>query len=243
MSENTFVPVVIKRPNAAPFIAQVENNLKTLRAIVEGHTRQTVIGNDGHCRFVAISRLGDDGELNMVIDGVAMLGPIVVSKIDPTGQKIGLTEDECAKWIERLDKLCIPQQPESSSIAADETSEHATRTINDRHSIQLVPSCLTDEEGQSLTPEQVIERMAKSVGMEFKHVPLTDQNVYGSALVVLESQGVNYSVIDEASMLLDMPDQGETKCERERFVRIIEITKIDNDDAKEIFPHLGSDED
>jgi hypothetical protein len=177
-----------------------------------------------------VTRFDDEGELNFVIEGAAFFGPAIFTKLDPSGNRIDLTEQECEEWIGYINKLVqhtTEGQPESVERAKPE------RIINDKHSIQIVPADATDTEtGNPLTPEQLIERMAEQWGIEFEHVPLTDQNVYGAALVVIESS-IEYTVADEETMLLNIGEGGAPY-----YLRVIEITKIENEEAREQFPHI-----
>ncbi len=229
--------VILKRPGEDPVVEQIENNPASLReAVIDSVTKQTFIANDGRNRFAFVTRKSDEGDLNFIIDGATFFGPAIFIKIDPTGKRISLTEEECEEWLGYIGKLNM-RPAEDRPVFADRPKPG--RIINDSHSIQIVPAGLTDDEtGNVLTPEQVIERMAEQWGIEFEHVPVTDQNVYGSALVVIESSGVEYTVTDEATMLLCI---GEKKIES--YLRVIEITKIEGEGALEIFPHLGAHKD
>lgn len=231
--------VILKRPGEDPVVDQIENNPASLReAVLDSITKQTFIANDGRNRFAFVTRKRDEGDLNFIIDGATFFGPAIFIKIDPTGKRISLTEDECEEWLGYIGKLNVRHATEDRPDSADRPKPQ--RIINDRHSIQLIPTGMTDtESGNALTPEQTIERMAEQWKIEFEHVPVTDQNVYGAALVVIESAGVEYTVIDEASMLLKFLGDDETP-ERDYHLRVIEITKIEGEGAKEIFPHRGA---
>ena len=227
--------VIIKKPSEDPSVEQIHNDASTLRALViDSHTKKTVIANDGRNRFVFITRKDEQGELNLVVKDASFFGPAIFTKLDPSGNRIDLTEDECEEWLDYIGKLNVQHAAEDRSESIERPKPE--RIINDKHSIQIVPAGMTDTEtGNPLTPEQVIEGMAEQWGIEFEHVPLTDQNVYGAALVVIESSGVEYTVIDEATMLLAIGDK-----KTESYLRVIEITKIENEEAREQFPHLGS---
>lgn len=226
--------VILKRPGEDPIVEQIENNPASLRhAVLEGVTKQTTIANNGHSRFAFVTRRDNQGDLNFVIEGATFFGPAVFVKLDPLGNRVSLTEEECEEWLGYIGKLSFPhatkERPESVEKSKPE------RIINDSHSIQIVPADITDvETGNRLTPEQVIEGMAEQWGIEFEHVPISEQNVYGAALVVIESSGVEYTVVDEATMLLAIGD-----AEVQSYLRVIEITKIEGEDALEHFPHRG----
>ncbi len=212
------ITCIVKKPGEAAGIAQIEDDIPTLRAIVGGHVMFRTIGNDGKNRFSIAYHLHRDAKFNVIVDEFAFNGPIALVKIDIDGNRISL-EDEQAEWIDYLNKLnkphAVSDRPEPLRRARPEP------IINDRHSIQLIPQGLRDDDGNELTPEQVIERNAERFGLSFEHVSVSNQNVYGAALVVIESSGVSYNIVDESTMLIGIGEEGAP-----HFLRIIEIFDI-----------------
>lgn len=232
--------IVVKKVGEPPCIAQV-CSLEDMQSIVEGHLDQITVAADGAFQVTIIRN--EDGALaysthakfkrdkpmpvNFVFPncGPTIYGPFFVTKNDGRGGSVSLSDKEANAWIEFLsEKTSSDQHPPAKP--------ESYFTFTESHQIMLLPHGTTDDEtGDVLSPEDLIARMSKQVGIQYNLIPVNNSQVYGVAIACLDAQGVAFSIEDEETMLLDCAGTNENgdPVRYKKFLRVIEILDLDSD--------------
>ena len=231
--------IVVKKVNEPPYIAQVEDALVSMQSIVEGHLDPLTVAADG--AFQVMMMRNEDGALtynshpkfdrdepmsiNFVFpNGPPIYGPCFVTKRDGNGNTVSLSEQEADAWVEFLSKIGTRLPTDDVETPSVDKPEPY---LTDSHQVLLLPPGLADEEtGNVLSPEDLVGRIAKQVGVEYNLIPVDNDQIYGVAIACLEAQGVDFDIDDEATMLLDISgkDDDDKPGRVKKFLRVIEIT-------------------
>ena len=246
------IRTVVKRVGQAPEVVNIGTDLKTWQAIVEGHCESILVGAENGLRVSIVCNEEAAANYNthpeprwkrniplstnfIFPGGIVIRGPAFILKSDSDGNPVSLTELETRHWVVFLNTANTKLPTDAHSEVADPEIESKREPLEavrqpyggmtDMHQVMLLPDDQVDSDGHPMAPEQQIAGIAEQVGYRYKLVPTDNGDIYGVALTCLESQGLNYELEDESSMLLTLPadDGGRVR----KYLRVIEIVGLD----------------